>query len=103
VNQRASPKRSGFRPSRRLLGSRFGKRWSSRFRWEWCWRTRVMGRAHHFVRISRNSDCHRSWAWSLTPPSGNQGHSPGPYPRANQVGVGPPSACRAKRVIRPFR
>src|SRR5262249_21167636 len=33
---------------------------------------------------------------------GNQGDNPCPHRRANQVGVGPPSAC-AKPVISPFR
>ena len=37
------PKELSFKPSRRLLCSRFGKRWSSRFPWEWCWPTPAMG------------------------------------------------------------
>ena len=37
-----------FKPSQRLLCSRFGKRWSKRFPWEWCWRMLAMGMARQF-------------------------------------------------------
>ena len=34
ANKQAFRKRLGFKPSQRLLWSRFGKRWSGRYQWE---------------------------------------------------------------------
>ena len=89
AGKRAFRKRSGFKPNQRLLWSRFGKRWSKGFPWEWYWRMRVMGRARSSARTSPNSDCNMQWALSRTPPSGNRDNRPLPAP-ARKPGRGAP-------------
>src|ERR1035441_8973617 len=41
--QAGVPEEWSFKPSRRLPCSKFGKRWSSRFLWEWYWPMQGMG------------------------------------------------------------
>ncbi len=57
--------RSSFKPSRRLLSSRSGKRWRGRFRPEWCWPMRATGSTPSSERASTSWTCPRSWEFSL--------------------------------------
>ena len=64
VDKRAFRKRLSFKPSQRSRWSRSGRRWSRKFRREWCCPMRAMERARNSALTSPNSDCNMRWASS---------------------------------------
>ena len=95
-------KRLRFKPNRRLPGSRFGKRWSSRLPREWSWQMRGTEKVLSSALPSANWVCNTEWALSLTPRSGNRANNRCQHRSENQVGVHPPAPLAERRPSTPF-
>ena len=89
-------KRLRFKPNRRLLGSRFGKRWSSRLPREWSWQMRGTEKVLSSALSSPNWVCNTEWALSPTPRVWDPGQQPLPTLK-RKSGRGTPQAPVAER------